>query len=159
MNNLHNAGHVFVNGLQHGRRRPGNIDEGQQEVHARDLRARHIPSRTLPVGRVTAHPGLPPLDVALREVPARTVLAAQRRKQVLFLAAEREQVAVPTPDGIGWCGQTFAKPCLTLPLEDAELQDAAGRVGHAVVHRSEIPLVRCNVIEFVRERASSVRIE
>ena len=89
-----NAGDVVVDGLQHGGQRAGNVDEGQQEVHARDLRARHVPGRTLSVGGVAAHARLPPLDVALREVPERTVLAPERREQVLFLAAEREQVVV-----------------------------------------------------------------
>ena len=95
MFDVHDACDVVIDCLQHGGQRPGNIDEGQQEVHARDLRARHVPGRTLAVGRVTAHPCLPPLDAAVGEVPERTVLAAQARIEVLLLAAKREQVVVP----------------------------------------------------------------
>ena len=146
---VHGARDVIVNRLEHGGQRAGNVDEGKQEVDARDLRARHVPGRAFPVGGVAAHARLPPLDVALREVPARSVLAPQARIEVLLLAAECEQVVVTLPDGIGWRGKSLAKRGLAPPLASSEAPGAAGHAGCVggsrwSVHRSNrSQVMRC----------------
>ena len=84
------------------------------------------------------------LGAAVGEVPEYNVLTAQARIEVFLLAAERKQVVVTLPDGIGWRGKSLVKRCLALLLESSEVRGATGDVGRVGGIRWSVHRLSCS---------------
>ena len=137
----HDLCHVVVQGSGRREKRFGEVDQREMEVHAGNLRSRHVAGRPGAV-RIAAVPCvLPPLDPADLEEPTRRVLVSQRRIEVLEFLAQGKEVAMPLPAGVRRHRHGAAKPCLALPLGLSEIR---GVPNFAHAHRAAPGIrIRC----------------